>query len=107
MESISDSRASCIGEINLSVNEDCSIQIYPHMMTLNHIPGIHDFIIEVMDEEGNTVDVNNLYGYTENTRLAVKLINPCTNQVTCWGYVNLEYKLTPEYDYYQDELWHG
>ncbi len=104
MESITDTRPSCIGEINLTVIENCSVKLYPDMMTLNKVPGIHDFIVMVTDQAGNVIDLDNVYGLDMSAPLEVKLINPCTGQTACWGYLNLEYKLAPQYEHYTEDV---
>jgi uncharacterized repeat protein (TIGR01451 family) len=105
IESITTKSPSCIGSINMSIAEDCSLKLYPDMLTLNDIPGIDDFILEVRDGTGNLLDLNNLLGITDNGPLVVKMINPCTGQTVCWGNINLEYKLPPKFDFYSDTLY--
>jgi len=104
VESITDKRPSCINDINLSVSSDCSLNIYPDMLTLNDIPGINDFILEVRDGNGDLIDLNNLFGVSDEAPLEVRMINPCTGQTVCWANIHLEYKLPPKFEYYQDTI---
>ena len=95
---------SCISSINLSVSQNCQLNLSPSMFTNEDISGIEDYILEVTDLHGNEVDLMDLSSLVDNPTLEVKIINPCTEGIICWSHVNLEFKIFPTFDHYRDSL---
>lgn len=104
VESVTGERVSCVNDLNLSVSNSCSINIRPDMLTLNDISGIDNFLLEIRDSDGNIIDPADITVANLSEPLEVKLINPCTNDVVCWSNINVEFKIDPQFDYYQQEL---
>ncbi len=104
IESITDKRVSCINDLNLSIVNTCQIELSPDLLTLNDIPGIQDFLLEIRDISGKLIEENDISSADLSGPLEVKLINPCNDQVVCWSNINIEYKIDPQFNFYTEVL---
>ena len=89
----SDSSIICFDEVNVSVNEDCSVTDLK--ITSLYAGGIEPiyFDVQLKDKNGNEVDKDSLHYYTGN-HLIFEVRDTCTMN-SCWGYLNVEDKLPP------------
>ncbi len=85
----------CIGQVNVSLDENCSAEINPAMGGVGITPACNNYYsIQVYDDHGEII-AGNLVDYSHvDQELTYKITEPvCGNK--CWGSLNVEYKLPP------------
>ena len=83
---------SCLGKINVSINNTCEAEITPAMIVTTGNAGV---VLELITSSGDTLDNTTVdLGYV-GQQLTVKATEPiCSN--TCWGIAVIEDKIAPQ-----------
>ncbi len=91
----SDGPMACIGDLQLSLGEDCSLTVTPQM--LSSIPLAPDAPYSVMltDHYGNPIPNATLTAEHVGTSVVAKLIEACSGN-SCWSTISIEDKRAPD-----------
>ena len=86
---------SCVNELNVSLNDNCSTQLTPELFLTTPInPGI-SYQLMVTDKFGATIPNGILTEDHLWTEVTAKVVDPCSGN-SCWATVNVEDKMAPE-----------
>ncbi|MDX1943683.1 MAG: SdrD B-like domain-containing protein, partial [Saprospiraceae bacterium] len=114
---------SCRGEVNVTLNEQCSIQLSPNMLINGALVCDDDFEVHVVYVEGNRSYINedghisDPFIYHQNGGTYEKNLDKACIQyiyrvyhegdLVCWGYVNAEDKSAPIFEYCPSDKFYG
>ncbi len=95
----------CISELNVSLGQNCEAEFRPEMggVGLMCVSSFYD--VEILDENGNIIrnadgtplTVLNADHIGRSLSYRISNNDPmCDNQNSCWGNINVEYKLVPQ-----------
>jgi len=95
---VSNCVVQCIGQINVSLDQNCIAEITPAMGGVGVTPACNSYYsIELYDQYGNTMPTDTVDFSHVGEILTYKVIEPeCGN--ACWGDLVVEYKLAPTID---------
>ena len=85
---------SCIGAIQVSLDNNCQVQITPQMLLLGGPYDYSSYAVMVFNKDGSLVPNSVLYYSHIGKTLVAKLINVC-NGNACWANVTVEDKVKP------------
>ena len=85
---------SCIGSANLSLSDDCQMEVTPDLVLTSDVDGTNVFTITVMDEAGNVLDQPILTDEHIGQEMTIKVMDVCTGN-SCWTSLNVEDKIAP------------
>ncbi len=85
---------SCIGELNISLGQNCTTVVTPAMMMVGDpTPGAAYSVI-LMDPDGNVIPNATLTKEHIGMQVSAKVMDGCSGN-SCWGYVYAEDKMPP------------
>ena len=85
---------SCIGDIQVSLDQDCAIEVTPQMLVAGSlIPGT-PYSIMLTDAHGNLIPNATLTREHIGTKVMAKLFEACSGN-SCWSFITVEDKTPP------------
>lgn len=99
---VTDDPFACLSEINISITQECQLNLSPSNLISQQISGIEDYILLIKHPDGREISIDDIADIKHGDVLQVAIIHPCSGQTICWTSVNVEFKLTPQFDYYMD-----
>lgn len=94
---------SCVGHINLSMDEDCSVTVTPEMIVTSEIPEDAAYAVMLIDENGEAIPSPTLTGKHVGQTVTVKVIDGCSGN-SCWAEITVEDKTKPEIMVFNDDI---
>ena len=85
---------SCLEQVNVSLNFDCSSYVSPEVFIQSDIPYGVEYRLMLIDQHGNVVPNNYLTEDYLWQELTAKVIDPCTGNL-CWSNLTVEDKMAP------------
>ena len=85
---------SCIGNVNISLNQNCEYQVTPNTVAAGPIDPTAPFSIMLMMPDGTLIPNNRLTGDHLGIEVTAKLIEGCGGN-SCWATITVEDKLAP------------
>ena len=86
---------SCIGNVQVSLNQDCEVQVTPAMLLLGgpYDPSSH--AVMIFNKDGSLIPNNVLKYEHVGKALVSKVINVCSGN-SCWSTIHVEDKIKPQ-----------
>ena len=88
------SAIACIGNFNVSLDGNCSIQITPEMMVAGTLNPSSPYVVMLTDKNGNPIPNATLTAEHAGTTVMAKLIESCGGN-SCWSIITVEDKTPP------------
>lgn len=88
------SQIACIGDLNVSVNQDCSFTITPQMLVAGLINSTSPYIVILHDANGNEIPNATLTGEHVGSMVMATLQEGCGGN-SCWTNIFVEDKTPP------------
>lgn len=88
------SAIACIGNFNVSLDGNCSIQITPEMMVAGTLNPSSPYIVMLTDKNGDPIANATLTAEHAGTKVMAKLIESCGGN-SCWSTITVEDKTPP------------
>jgi uncharacterized repeat protein (TIGR01451 family) len=98
---LDDESIACYNDIDIGVNNNCSIYLRPDMLTRRHISGIDNYLLEIRTLAGQLIDIKDLSSLGPIDQIEVRLVNPCNGKTHCWTHVHLRYDYAPKFNLYE------
>lgn len=94
----SDCEIQCVGQVNVSLSQECTANITPAMGGVGIEADCNDYYtVNLYSESGSPLPTTIVDHNHVNQTLTYKITEPeCGN--SCWGTLNIEYKLAPVID---------
>lgn len=86
---------SCIGSLQVSLNDDCEVQITPKMLLIGGPYDYNSYAVMLINKDGSLVPNNKLYHEHIGKTLTAKVINVCSGN-SCWSTIYVEDKVKPK-----------
>lgn len=85
---------TCIGELNVSLDDDCRVQVTPEMINSGTLEEEVPFIVMLMDKNGKNIPNATLTEDHLGTTVKAKLFEGCGGN-SCWTILHVEDKIPP------------
>jgi uncharacterized repeat protein (TIGR01451 family) len=85
---------ACKGNIQVSLDGDCSVEVTPSMLVAGTINTLSPYVVMLMDKDGNAIPHATLTHEHEGTTVTGKLLEGCGGN-SCWALITVEDKIAP------------
>jgi uncharacterized repeat protein (TIGR01451 family) len=85
---------ACIGNFNVSLDNDCEIVVTPSMMVAGTLNPLSPYTVMLTDAHGHPISDATLTSVHAGTKVMAKLIEGCGGN-SCWSTITVEDKMAP------------